>query len=535
VTFEVSQKIFTLLSNLKITSTMSNQNSHTTTIVSMARGAGIVFFGIFLSRILGYILRIVLKRVLGLEDFGLLWSTFNVIEMVTFFCLLGIPNALARYIAFYRAQSKIGRVGGFIVVGFFYILPIVFLAIFLVHSQSTYFASLFGKPDIEPLLRTLSFGILPLTLLFIFGGMFRGFKMMPQMVFTQQLSRNVFMFFCFGLFFLFGFGGDSASLAMLFGLLIAALVAVVQFFIVVDKNVFKQIELNGVFSELLHYSWPLVFTTLFWNMSGRIDVFFLTIYETETNIGVYNAILPLAQFVPVVMQSFISILMPIFAGIFANYEKNALHTMHQAATKWIIAFTVPLFFLLAIFAEPILHVLLGSDTVIGAVPLTIAGLGYFINAAFGVLNILLNASGKTKLTLLNTSTYIVLNIVLDILLIPRFGLAGAATAGALSMLALNIMAMIENYRLFEITPLNKQMFYLIGVGLLVSAITFLFKVMFPIDIKIVTIAAGSLVFISLYFIGLKKIKIFDENDLAIITAVENKIGKKLTLLRRIID
>ncbi len=510
-------------------------NSHTNAIVSMARGAGIVFFGIFISRILGYILRIALKRFLGLEAFGLLWSSFNIIEMVSFFCLLGIPNSLARYIAFYRAQNKIGRVGGFIVMGFIFILPIVFVAIFLLHTYSDYFAgTLFGKPEIEPLLRTLSFGILPLTLLFVFGNIFRGFKQMPQMVFTQQLSRNIFMFFCFGLFLLLGLAKETASLAMLLGLILAAIVAIFQFFITVDKRVFTQIDLHGVYGELLHYSWPLVFTTLFWNMSGRIDVFFLTIYETESNVGVYNAILPLAQFVPVIMQSFVSILMPIFAGIFASYDKNALHTMQKAATKWIIAFTVPLFVLLVLFSESILDLLLGRDTVIGAVPLMLAATGYFINAVFGVLNIILNASGNTKLTLLNTSAYIVLNIVFDMLLIPRFGLVGAALAGALSMLVLNIMAMIENYKLFDIVPLDKHMFYLLGMSLVCSAFTLLFKLMFPITINFLTIAVGSSVFILLYFLGLKKIHIFDDNDAAIISAVENKIGKKLTLLRRLI-
>ena len=502
----------------------------------MARGAGIVFVGIFLARLLGYILRIVLKHVLGLETFGLLWSSYNVVEIVTFFCLLGISNALARYIAYYKAQNNPRRVGGFIVMGLSYILPIVLLVMFFMFWQVDFFAdTLFRKPEIKPFLQVLCFGLLPLTLMYIFAGIFRGFKLMPQMIFTQQLSRNIFIFLCFGLFALFGLSRSHAVWAMLSGLALTALVAILLFLRYVDKAYFSNIELGGVFPELWSYSWPLVFTTLFGNMSGRVDIFFLTIYESESNIGVYSAILPLAQFIPVFMQSFISILMPIFAGVFANYEKNALLTMQQAASKWIIAFTVPLFLILLVFSDQILLALLGADTLVGTLPLCIAAIGYFFNAVFGVFNVILSAAGRTKLALLNTTTYMVVNILFDILLIPRFGLSGAAMAGSLGMIAMSFLIVIENYKLFDLKPVSKQILQILFIGVLAAGASFGFKILFSFHIKLVSIAAGSFLFILLYFTGLKKIHIFDHNDLAIISAVENKFGKKLTLLRRFVE
>lgn len=502
----------------------------------MARGAGIVFFGIFISRILGYILRIFLWHVLGKENFGLLWSSFNVIEMVTFLCLFGIPNTIARYVAFYRAKSDHRRVGGFILMGFVSILPVIVGMTILLFWQSDYFATtLFKKPDIEPFLRILSFGILPLALMFLFGSIFRGFKLMPQMVFTQQLSRNIFMFLSFGILMLAGLGADSGVWALLSGLILTALFAILMFFRNVDKKYITHIELSGVFTELFHYSWPLVFTTFFWNMSGRIDVFFLTIYESKGNVGVYNALLPLAQFVPVIMQSFISILMPIFSGIFADFDRDALESMQRAATKWITALTLPFFLLLIIFSDSILLVLFGEETVMGTLPLCIAGAGYFIHAILGVLSITLNASGNTKLVLLNTSAYMAVNVLFDIFLIPKFGLNGAALSGAVSMLVLNTFSAIENYKLFKLKPFNRQTINLFLISSVIAAVVFGVKYFIPIDVQIVKIAVGSFLFILLYFIGLKKINIFDHNDLAIITAVEHKFGKKLNLLRRFID
>ncbi|MBN1561071.1 flippase [candidate division KSB1 bacterium] len=515
---------------------MSNQNSYTSTIVTMARGAGIVFFGIFISRVLGYILRVVLKHFLGLEMFGLLWSSFNVIEMVTFFCLLGIPAALSRYIAFYKARNNPRRVGGFMFMSFLYLLPIIGIVTVVLGWQTDYIATtLFGKPDIKPFLKILNFGILPLALMYFFGSIFRGFKLMPQMVFTQQLSRNIFMFTCLGVFMLLGIGRESAVWAMLLGLVLTALAAILLFFRHVEKKYFRNIDLAGVFGELFSYSWPLVFTTLFWNMSGRIDVFFLTIYENESNVGVYNAILPLAQFVPVIMQSFTSILMPIFAGIFADYEENALYTMQRAASKWIIALTVPLFLLLVVFSDHILLTLLGRDTLIGTMPLRIALAGYFINGAFGVFSIILSAAGKTKLTLLDTSVYIAANILLAILLIPRYGLVGAAMAGALSMLIMNMLAIWQNYRLYHLKPVTGQIMRLVVIGSIAAGVSLLIKIAIPSHLELVSIVAGGCIFISLYVLGLKKIRIFDEHDIAIIAAVEKRIGRKLTLLRRMID
>lgn len=514
---------------------MSNQDDYSGTIVTMARGAGIVFIGIFFSRILGYMLRIVLKHVLGLETFGLLWSSYNIIEMVTFLCLLGIPSTLSRYIAFYKAQNNPRRVGGIMITSFAVIVPVLIIFTLLLFWHVDYFATtLFNKPAIQPFLRILSFGILPLALMFIFGSIFRGFKLMAHMIFTQQLSRNIFMLLCIGLLLFMGWSADLAAWAMLFGLVLSLAAAIFQFVRSIEKKYMSKPEFTGVFQELLNYSWPLVFTTFFWNMSGRIDVFFLTIYESEANVGVYNAILPLAQFVPVIMQSFVSILMPIFSAIFAQYDRNALVTMQQAATKWIFAMTAPVYLLLIIYADAILLILLGKDTVIGSIPLAIAAGGYFVNAICGVLNIILNAAGRTQLTLLNTSAYIVVNIVLDILLIPRWGLSGAAVAGAFSMLTLNVLAAIENYRLFRIRPLNKQILYITLLSGIIAGAIVMLKHLLPMHHQLVQIAVGSLLLIVLYSFGLKRIQIFDAHDLAIVAAVENKFGISLTHVRRFI-
>ncbi|HFE63623.1 MAG TPA: hypothetical protein ENK14_04305, partial [Caldithrix sp.] len=73
---------------------------------SVARGAGIFFIGIMLGRFLGYLIRMVIARLLGPEQYGLISLGISVVEISATLALFGLPTAINRYVPFYWTRGQ---------------------------------------------------------------------------------------------------------------------------------------------------------------------------------------------------------------------------------------------------------------------------------------------------------------------------------------------------------------------------------------------------------------------------------------------
>ena len=75
-------------------------------IKTVAKGAGIVFLGVFISKVLGYLYRMIIARI-GPEEYGLLSIGIAVVSIISFFPLLGLDLGVLRYVAFYKGRNDI--------------------------------------------------------------------------------------------------------------------------------------------------------------------------------------------------------------------------------------------------------------------------------------------------------------------------------------------------------------------------------------------------------------------------------------------
>lgn len=502
------------------------------TIRTMARGAGIVLLGTIIARVLGYVFRVVLKRYLGLADFGLISAVIAIIEMVTIVALLGLPGAVSRYISYYRARKAPDKEGAVILIAFLLTIGASIFAGLAIYFSAPFLCNvLFKKPEMLPMLKILWLAIIPYTFQFIIADIFRGYKQMRLMMLVQPLGRNIFL--------LLGFIGailiSSGMTAAVWGNLSGYVLGTVFALILLRQNVrihaVSHSDKNKILHELVAFSWPLVFSTIFWNTTSRIDVFFLTIYASKEQVGVYNALLPLSQFVPVAMQSFITIFMPIIASIFARGTLAQIQGIYSASTKWIYSFTLIIFFPIFVFSGPILEIFFGADTLGGSLPLRVVAVGYLIHSVLGPANQVLHAAAKTKWILFNTFFAFMLNVILDLILIPRYNILGAAIAATVAFASVNVTAIVENYRLYRVHPFGKAFLKnLAFTGFILIAVMLLS------DLLRLPAHPLALVLIYLAFLGVYTFLIvlpnLDENDRIIIEAVENKFRIRLDFIKR---
>jgi O-antigen/teichoic acid export membrane protein len=142
---------------------------------------------------------------------------------------------------------------------------------------------------------------------------------------------------------------------------------------------------------------------------------------------------------------------PRFGKTIAAGDLVTTRSLYAISTAWLIILTWPMYILLAIFASSALGVF-GSGFVTGSTALVILSGSVILGAGVGPVDILLVMKGKSTWSLWNTGLAAGLSIVLNLLLIPRLGIVGAAISLATSRVVANLLPLAQLNHLAHLHP-----------------------------------------------------------------------------------
>jgi O-antigen/teichoic acid export membrane protein len=183
---------------------------------------------------------------------------------------------------------------------------------------------------------------------------------------------------------------------------------------------------------------------------------------------------------------------------------------------------LPLCVVFIISPEPYLAILFTEEYTVAALAVTILALGYLLSSSVGPENMVITGLGYSKYTLLNTALMLGVNITLNVALVPRFGIIGAAVGTSVALTVRSIVGVTEIYFLESIHPYSFAYTRIwtagsvsIAAGVLVSILSL------PQHIEFFIIP--SIVF-STYILGLIFFDAFTEDDHMVASRLDSKIG-----------
>ncbi len=201
------------------------------------------------------------------------------------------------------------------------------------------------------------------------------------------------------------------------------------------------------FREILSTSFPMFVTSITILLLGWMDIIMLGIYKTSSEVGIYRVAMKMAVLSGLTLSAAISIAAPKFAELYASKKNLQLKKSVNFCSALVFWSSLPIIIFLVMLARHIMG-LFGSQFTAGNTALIILIAGQFVNVACGPVGILLNMTEYQK-TLKNiVLTAAVLNLALNAVLIPRYGIEGAATATSLSMIFWNFATSLFAYRKF---------------------------------------------------------------------------------------
>ncbi|MDY6774446.1 MAG: oligosaccharide flippase family protein, partial [Candidatus Nanohaloarchaea archaeon] len=429
------------------------------TLHSVARGAGVMFIGTMVSKAIMYFYRLVVARWLGPADYGLLSLALSVFWLSVTISHMGVPAGVERYVSDYIGREDEEGIKGMVYAGLGITLPwslIVAAGVFL--SAGTISRLAFHEPSLAIYLKAFALGI-PFQILYKnMEKVVQAFREFRYEVYVDRLFRSLATLGVTLALFYLGFGLMGAVLAQLVSIVLSSLL-ILYFLESRVRSLFRS-STSPEFEprKLVSFSWPLFLSGVIGTFVGKVDTFMLGYFDAARTVGIYNAALPTAQLLMVVGGTFSTALFPNVSQLYGRERKEDAIRLASTALKWMFSIVFPALLLMVLFARPGLRLLFGHEYVGAAVALSILGTAYFLNVMMNYAGSFIKAEDRTRLTALNTGAVSVLNIGLNYLLIPIYGLSGAALATASAMAFGGFLAAFEVYYLFGVQPFELRRF-----------------------------------------------------------------------------
>ena len=291
--------------------------------------------------------------------------------------------------------------------------------------------------------------------------------------------------------------------------------------------------LSTTAKELVLFSLPLLGSTIFFMIVVWTDTLVLGIFRSSVDVGLYNAAYPLAQFISFPLFSVGYIFMPVLSELYARGRLDEIGRNFSILTKWISFTTFPLFLIFFLYADTVVTYLFGMEYLASANALRILSLGYMLYNLSGQTSSILIGIGENRFTLYTSIFVASLNITLNIILVPKFGIEGAAVASAIALFLTNLIRCLKIYLKIGASPLSRNLIIpsIISIGIILLLYLLLNNLLILNFWLVILI----LIF---YYLVFALVVLFtrslDKEDLDLLYSIEKKAGIRIRFIEKLL-
>lgn len=180
----------------------------------------------------------------------------------------------------------------------------------------------------------------------------------------------------------------------------------------------------------------------------RISILLMAFFVTADQIGTFQVAVSTAALTSLILNAVDATVAPQFASLFIQGRRRTLQKLVLISTRIVFIFNVIMTVIFIIFGQILLELVFGVELVEAYSTILIIMAGQMVNSFFGPVPTLLNMTGHEKDVMKVIGFSSVINIIITLILTPRFGIMGGAISTASSLaFAQLIMAVIVNKRL----------------------------------------------------------------------------------------
>lgn len=392
---------------------------------------------------LGLVSTIIVARLYGPDILGIIALINSFLMLTDIFVLLGTSTSILRlipeYLAKYSVTSafRVFRKILHMIIGISLVLSVVlFWGADLIAEQ------LFSKPRLSFYFALAAVFIVFKSLMLFNTQAVRGLRLIR--VFALMLTMPQACNLCLLLFL-----GPMLSTqnvpvyALLGGFAITGI-----FGCIVMNHAFKQkvhntdVVQDMPLGQILSLSLPMLMSATMAFIIGQTGVVMLGLFRSETDVGYYSVAVKLAALSALILHAANSMAAPKISELYHANEIDDLFHVAKKSSKLIFWTTSPILLSLILLGNYLLYFLFGEDFTVAYLSMVYLAFGQFVSSITGITGIYMNMTGLQRAHQNIAISAAGINIVLNLLLTPSFGIIGAALSGMFSSAFWDISALL---------------------------------------------------------------------------------------------
>ena len=392
------------------------------------------FISLATASISHLLLRIVLGRELGVSGLGLYTLVFTIYMFGMQFAAFGIGAALTKYIAQYNDEPI--KIRDFVTSGVIGSIASGFVMAMLLYLLSGIIATqFFNSPDMADLLKisALCFPFIAMQKAVI--GTLNGLKRMKWFAVVNIVQNVSVLVITVSLVHWMNMGVMGAVLGFVFPTILVGIFSLV--FVKDFLTIFPKL-IHTVFKELAWFGFYVVLANSIGLINTQIDSLMIGYFMDETEVGYYAVAIIFMQIITILPQSVQRIVTPSIATYYGKKDfENIRKLIKNAIIKTFIAIVFISAFIVC-FGKFMITSIFTDAFAPAYIPMLVLLIGYSIFAVFVPIGGCLASIGKVQILYRIGAISAILNVLLNITLIPQFGIVGAAGATSISLIFIRI-------------------------------------------------------------------------------------------------
>ncbi|MEZ5219333.1 MAG: polysaccharide biosynthesis C-terminal domain-containing protein [Ilumatobacteraceae bacterium] len=442
----------------------------------LARGGTLNLIGGVGGSVLSMALVAFVARRLGADSAGLFFEAIALFNIAVVVCAFGADTGLLRWTSSARVNAAAGRIdpglgipghASNLVVGIA-LIPVV-VAGLTVGAAGYFFSGRLAAALVDGAQRsTLADQLAVMSVFVPIGaitvallGTTRGYGTMVPTVVGERIGRPLVQLLAVGGAILAGASAPVVAGAWCLGVIVSFEVAALWLArlrpVPVRRGVRRRILLRNTMREFWGFTLPRAFAAISRIGVLWLDVLLVGAFLEPADAARYTVATRLLQVGFLAVDAVGQAAEPMFAQAVAespragSVRRTRLNHLYQAASAWLVLLTWPGFILLAAFSPSLLGLFGGQYRSAWPVVVILAG-SALVGSGAGPVDVLLVMAGRSASSLRNAVVSLVINVVANLILLPRIGIEGAAIAWAASRIVGNILPLVQVRRFLGVRP-----------------------------------------------------------------------------------
>ncbi len=391
--------------------------------------------------LLTVVLTVVLARTLGTDGYGIYAYVFAIIQILCIPAQLGFPVLIVREVAAYQVGEQWGHLKGLLKRAPLVIAAISAVLAMLAAMVGWWLSDGFTSGQLE----TLGWGLLLLPMIALGalpGAALRGLHHIVKGQLPEFVIRpGIFLILVFAFWFLLPADKASPELAMVLHVF-SALVAFLIGGALVRQYLPDQAKSAAGQYETVRWIRSGAALSLVAGMqviNSQTAIIVLGMFADAATVGIYRVSVQGALLVAFGLQIINMVVAPQFSRLYAQADMGRLRRLVVVSARMALGLAAPTVVLFVLFGDWILMTVFGQGFEAGHKVLSILSIGQVVNAAVGSVVVLLYMTNHESIVARVMAITAVLNIVLNFVLIPLWGMEGAALATSFTLITWNLL------------------------------------------------------------------------------------------------